>query len=61
MKSGAVGAAIFGVCCFTPVLVIALSAIGLSAWLSWADYVLLPGLFIFVCLMGYGLWRLKLN
>jgi mercuric ion transport protein len=32
------------VCCLTPVLVISLGAIGLSAVVGWLDYVLLPAL-----------------
>ncbi|MEE9545733.1 MAG: mercury resistance system transport protein MerF [Rhodospirillales bacterium] len=50
-----------GLCCFTPLLVIGLGAVGLSAWLAWIDYILLPGLLIFLCLTGYGLWRLRSN
>ncbi|MET4702314.1 mercuric ion transport protein [Constrictibacter sp. MBR-5] len=45
------------ICCFTPVLVIALGAVGLSAWLDWIDYVLLPALALFLRLTAYGLWR----
>jgi len=61
VKTGAAGAVVLGVCCFTPLLVVGLGAIGLSAWLAWADYILLPGLVIFLGLTGYGLWRLKSN
>jgi mercuric ion transport protein len=59
VKTGAIGTAIMAVCCFTPVLVIGLGAVGLSAWLGWLDFVLIPGLLIFMCLLGFGLWRLK--
>ncbi len=59
VKTGALGAGIMAACCFTPLLVIGLGAFGLSAWLGWLDFILLPGLFAFICLMGYGLWRLK--
>ena len=38
------------ICCFTPVLVILLGAVGLSSWLGWLDYVLLPSLGIFIVL-----------
>ncbi len=37
VKTGAVGATVMGLCCFTPLLVIALGALGLSAWLAWLD------------------------
>jgi len=52
---------IAAICCFTPVLVIALSAVGLSAWLGWLDYVLLPALAVFLGLTGYGLWLRQRN
>lgn len=57
LKTGIVGSVIAAICCATPVLVIALGAIGLSAWLGWIDYVLLPALAVFVGLTAYGLWR----
>ncbi len=57
LKTGIVGGAIAALCCFTPLLVILLGAIGLSAWLGWIDYVLLPSLAIFVGMIAYGLWR----
>lgn len=57
VKTGVVGSVIAAICCFTPVLVIALGAIGLSAWLSWIDYVLLPALALFLGITAYGLWR----
>ena len=59
VKTGAIGTAVMAICCFTPVLVSGLGAVGLSAWLSWLDFVLIPGLLIFMCLLGFGLWRLK--
>lgn len=61
IKTGATGATVMGICCFTPILVIRLSTAGLSAWLAWLDYILLPGLVLFLALTGYGLWRLKSN
>ena len=42
IKTGAIGAVIAAVCCATPVLVIALGAVGLSALTGYLDYVLLP-------------------
>ena len=59
-KTGAVGTVIMAVCCFTPVLVIGLGTIGLSAWLVWLDFVLLPGLLVFICLTGYVTCPLEL-
>ena len=39
---GITGTLITAICCFTPALVVVLGAIGLSAWLTWLDQVLLP-------------------
>lgn len=57
IKTGVVGAVVAAVCCATPVLVLALGALGLSAWLGWADYIALSALAAFVLLAGYGLHR----
>lgn len=57
IKIGVIGTVIAALCCFTPVLVIGLGVVGLSAWLGWLDYLLLPSLAIFVGITVYGLWR----
>jgi len=57
VKTGVAGSVIAALCCFTPILVILLGAVGLSAWLGWLDYVLFPALAIFLGITGYGLWR----
>lgn len=57
MKTGIIGAGIAAVCCFTPILVIGLGAVGLSTWLGWLGYVLLPALVLFVGLAAWSLWR----
>ena len=57
LKTGIIGSIIAAVCCATPILVIALGAVGLSAWLGWIDFVLLPALAVFLGLTAYGLWR----
>ena len=57
VRAGIVGAVVAAICCFTPILVIGLGAVGLSAWLGWLDYVLLPALFLALVLIAYGLWR----
>lgn len=54
---GLVGALVTALCCFTPVLVVLLTAVGLSAVVGWLDYVLLPALAIFVALAAYALFR----
>ena len=57
LKTGVVGGVVAAICCATPVLVIALGALGLSAWVVGLDYVLLPSLAIFLGMTAYGLWR----
>ncbi len=46
-------------CCFTPALVVLLSAVGLSAAIGWLDYVLLPALAVFtiVTVLAFVAWR----
>ena len=61
LKTGIIGSVISAVCCFTPLLVVGLGVIGLSAWLAWLDYLLLPSLGVFLGLTGFALWRLKSN
>ena len=51
------GSALAAICCFTPALVLLLGAFGLSAWLAWLDYVLLPALVLFLGLTAYALVR----
>ncbi|MGH6943652.1 MAG: mercury resistance system transport protein MerF [Geminicoccaceae bacterium] len=55
--TGATGSVIAALCCFTPALVVLLSAVGLSAWLGWLDYLLLPGLVLFLAITVYALAR----
>lgn len=56
IKTGAVGAVVAAICCATPVLVIALGAVGLSALTGYLDYVLLPALAVCLGMLGYGLY-----
>ena len=55
LKVGLIGAAIAALCCFTPILVLLLGVVGLSALLGMLDYVLLPALIIFVGIIVYAL------
>lgn len=57
LKTGIAGSVIAAICCATPVLVIALGVVGLSAWAGWLDYVLIPALVIFVGITIYALHR----
>lgn len=56
-RIGVVGAVIAAVCCFTPVLVVFLGALGLSAVVGWLDSVLLPALAVFIGVMVYAMLR----
>ena len=57
LRFGLIGTVIVALCCFTPVLVILLGAVGLSALLGWLDYVLLPALAVFIGITFFALWR----
>ena len=54
--TGGIGAVIAAVCCATPVLVILLGAVGLSALVGLLNYVLLPALAVFLGITAYALW-----
>jgi mercuric ion transport protein len=54
---GVFGTIIVALCCFTPILIILLGAVGLSALAGYLDYVLLPSLSFFILLTIYALWR----
>ena len=55
-RVGIGGGILAALCCFTPLLVVTLGAVGLSAWLGWADYVLMPALGVFVLIAVYGFY-----
>ncbi len=57
LATGLVGTIIAALCCFTPVLVILLGAVGLSAIVGYLDIVLLPALAIFIGITIYDVWR----
>jgi mercuric ion transport protein len=57
LKVGLVGTVIAALCCFTPLLAVLLGAVGLSAWLGYADYVVWPALAVFVGLTVYAVLR----
>lgn len=57
LKIGLTGTLVAALCCFTPVLTVALAAIGLAGLLGWLDFVLLPGLVGFAALTLYALWQ----
>jgi mercuric ion transport protein len=61
IKFGACGTVITALCCFTPILVIVLSAAGAGVLVQYLDWVLFPALGVFLLLLGYGLYRLNSN
>lgn len=61
MTTGIVGAAVAAVCCATPLLAILSGALGLTAWLTKADYVLIPALILCLGLIGFSLYRRRLR
>lgn len=56
-KLGVVGTGIVALCCFTPVLVVLLGAVGLAAIVGYLDAILFPALAGFILLTLYALWR----
>jgi len=58
-KIGAIGTVIVALCCFTPVLVVLLGVLGLSALVGYLDLVLLPLLGVFLAVTIYALVRRK--
>jgi mercuric ion transport protein len=61
IATGAAGAALAAVCCFTPPLAILFGAVGLTALLAKADYVLIPALILCLALIGFGLYRRRIR
>ncbi|AZT82215.1 mercury resistance system transport protein MerF [Marinobacter sp. NP-4(2019)] len=59
LRVSVIGTVIVALCCFTPILVIFLGVVGLSAITGYLDFVLLPALAIFLGLTAYALWRKK--
>lgn len=58
MRVGVVGTVLVALCCFTPILVILLGVVGLSALTGYLDYVLLPALAAFIGLTIYAVrWK----
>ena len=56
---GVIGTLITALCCFTPILIMILGIVGLSALTGYLDYVLLSALGAFILLTLYALWRRK--
>ncbi len=54
-----VGTVVVAVCCFTPILVSALSVIGLGILIPYLDFILFPALLllIFITIISYVQWK----
>ena len=59
LRTGIVGTVVTAICCFTPLLVWLLTAVGLAGILGWLDLVLLPLLAFFVLLTAIGYIGMK--
>ena len=57
LLTGMIGTVVAALCCFTPLLVVVLGAVGLSALIAILDLVLLPALVIFIGITVYALWK----
>jgi len=57
LKVGIIGTIVAALCCFTPILVVLVGVVGLSAIIGYLDYVLFPALGFFILLTLYALWR----
>lgn len=57
VRVGVIGTVLVALCCFTPILVIPLGVVGLSALTGYLDYVLLPAIAMFIGLTIYALRR----
>jgi len=57
IATGAIGAIVAAICCATPLVAVVLGAMGLSAWLAGADYVVLAVLLAGMGLIALGRYR----
>ena len=59
LRVGIVGTVIAALCCFTPILIVLLGAVGLAALTGYLDYVLYPALAFFIGLTIYAIYTQK--
>ncbi len=59
LRTSLTGTVIVALCCFTPVLVVVLNALGLATFIGYLDYVLLPALAFFSGMTVYAFWQKK--
>ena len=58
LKVGIIGTIVAALCCFTPILVVLLGALGLVSLGAYLDFILIPALIIFVGMAFYGLVKM---
>ncbi|NOZ33460.1 MAG: mercury resistance system transport protein MerF [Alphaproteobacteria bacterium] len=56
LRTALIGSAITAICCFTPLLVLLVAGVGLSAIVGWLDYALFPILFTGLGIVAHTLW-----
>jgi mercuric ion transport protein len=56
LRGGLIGTAITAIGCFTPLLVLAVAGVGLSAITGWLDYGLFPALFASLGMTAFALY-----
>ncbi len=56
LRRGLIGSVIAAICCFTPLLVVLVAGVGLSALVGWLDYALFPMLFASLGVVAHALW-----
>jgi len=61
ITTGVVGALVAAVCCATPLLAVLFGAVGLTAWLAKADYVVIPALIRCLGLIAFGLYQRRVH
>ena len=59
LRIGVIGSVIAMLCCFTPILVVTLGALGLASLVGLLDYVLFPVLILFLGLTAHAVLRRK--
>ena len=59
LRIGIIGTVLAALCCFTPILVVLLGAVGLAALTGYLDYVLFPALAFFIGLTIFALYKKK--
>jgi mercuric ion transport protein len=61
LRTGIAGTVVAALCCATPVLVVLLGVVGLSVWVGWLDYALIPALVAFLGVTIYALKRRRVE